>query len=487
MGVRTVNIARRMKYSTVVRRQRRAARVALYGSLSVVLLLLIVLVTLVLPAFRPQVDQAWAEVDFAQLPEVQLLQAYTRIDTSPITGSELAGARFLAENLETAGISAHIERLGEKGANLWAILEGDNPQALGLHNHIDVSPIRKPEGWDFPPFAGEIVPPHIYGRGVFDMKSVAVAQLHALLELKRSGRRPRRSVIFLATGSEEVGSELGTRWILRQHPELVERFWAVLTEGGVVEPLTQREIKYWGIEFSQKRFANAWVCSSNRQRLEALRRDIAESRESGWDLHLTPEVDRFLADYAGTRTREDYRRLLTDAWRTLHDPSEFRQLPNYLRSLFRNEIVAFPVEEDPREGYRLRLVFHLLPAADLAQVREKLLPGWMTHGLAVTFEAPLGSAAASPVEHPAFRTLQSVLEEAHLSARVGPYFLPWSATDSRFFRAVGIPSYGFSPFLIFATDTYRADTANERMGLPGFVEGVRLYRQALQRLAADNR
>ncbi len=476
-----------MKYSTVVRRQRRAARVALYGSLSVVLLLLIVVVTLVLPAFRPRVDQAWAEVDFAQLPEVQLLQAYIRTDTSPATGSELEGARFLAETLEAAGIPANIERLGDKGANLWAILEGDDPQALVLHHHIDVSPIRKPEGWDYPPFAGQIVPPHIYGRGVFDMKSVAAAQLHALLELKRSGRRPRRSVILLATGSEEVGSELGTRWILRRYPELAQRFWAVLTEGGVVEPITQKEIKFWGIEFAQKRFADVWVCSSSRERLQALRRDIAESRDAGWEPDITPQVERFLATYAETRTREDFRRLLTDAWHTLHDPSELRQLPDYMRSMFRNEIVAFPVEEDPREGFRLRLVFHLLPGADFEEVRDRLLPSWMIHGLDVTFEAPLGSSDASPVEHPAFRALQSVLKEAYPSAPVGPYFLPWSATDSRFFRQAGIPSYGFSPFLIFTTDTYRADAANERMGLPGFVEGVRLYRQALQRLAADNR
>ncbi|MEE8137539.1 MAG: M20/M25/M40 family metallo-hydrolase [Thermoanaerobaculia bacterium] len=476
-----------MKYSRLVRRQRRAARAALYGSLAAILLLFTLVVTLVLPALKPRIDQSWSEIDFSRLPEVELLQEYTRIDTSSDTGSEFEGASFLAARLGAAGIPAHIERLGERGANLWAILEGEDPRALVLHHHIDVFPVRHPELWDYPPFDAVIDPPHIYGRGVFDMKSVAAAQLHALLELRRSGVRPKRSVIFLATGSEEAGSELGSRWILRQHPELVERIWAVLTEGGVVEPIRREEIKFWGIEYAQKRFANVIVCSDRRQRLETLRSDLAEWRDSNLELALTPEVDRFLQLYAATRQHQVFRRLLTDAWQTVHDPTEFRRLPAYLRSMFRNEIVAFPIEEDPLEGYRLRLIFHLLPGADFEQVRARLLPEWMTHGLSLSFEAPLGTAQASPLEHPVFRTLQSALEEAHPSARVGPYFLPWSATDSRFFRAAGIPSYGFSPFLIFATDTYRADTSNERIGLPGFVEGVRLYGEVLRRLVADNR
>ena len=41
----------------------------------------------------------------------------------------------------------------------------------------------------------------------------------------------------------------------------------------------------------------------------------------------------------------------------------------------------------------------------------------------------------------------------------------------------------FSPFLIFTTDTFRVDGTNERIGLPGFVDGVALYVQTVERLA----
>ena len=428
-----------------------------------------------------KLDRSWTEVEWAELPEVRMLQEYVRVDTTPETGSELAGARFLAERLEAAGLETHIERLGDRGANLWAVLEGRRSEALVLHNHIDVYPAEDAEEWKHPPFAGVIDPPHLYGRGVFDMKSVSVAQLHALLALVASGRQPERSVIFLATGSEEVGSELGTRWVLARHPELVSRFWAVLTEGGIVEPVTREEIKYWGVEFAHKRFAEGWVCSGRREPLETLHEYLGEHRGSV-DAVLTPEVAAFAGHYAPSRQHRGYRRRMADLAATVDHPSRVAELPPYVAAMLRNEVVALPVQEDPGGGYRMKLIIRLLPGVELDSVLPELLPEWATHGLALTVRPARGTAHGSPLDHPAYTGLVEAIEESYPAAVVGPYFLPWNATDSRFFRAAGIPSYGFSPFLIFATDTFRVDATNERIGLPGFVDGVALYVRAVERL-----
>lgn len=473
------------KYSPFERKRRLAARAALYGAFVFLMVVLAAASALLRPVYKRYEPPFWEGVDYAQLPEVQLLQEYVRIDTSTSTGSELAGARFLAEQLEAAGIPAHIEQLGERQANLWAILEGEDPRALVLHSHIDVYTVDDPDAWDFPPFGGVIELPYLYGRGAFDMKSIAIAQLEALRAVAESGIKPKRSIIFLATGSEEVGSELGTRRILDQHPELAGRFWAVLTEGGVIEPLELDEVKYWGIEFAQKQFATAWACADSRERLEELRQEIRAAADSVEELRVNPATEVFLEAYGPSRTREDFRRLLAEPEETARQPTEFRRLPKYLKALFRDELIAFPVEEDPEGGYRLRLMFHLLAGSDFAEVRRRLLPGWMTHGVALTVEEPLGTPAASPLDHVIYRTLHDSLEASLPGTRVGPLLLPWTATDSRFFRTLGIPSYGFSPFLIFATDTYRVDTLNERIGLPGYVEGVRIYKEVIQTLAHD--
>lgn len=468
---------------------RASARWALWGSLVATLAATAILGRLARPAaFRLeaaaiQKDQAlWQGIDFEQLPEVKLLQEYVRIDTSHPDPDEVAGAEFLAARLGALGVASTIERMGERRANLWAFVEGESPEAIVLHNHIDVEPAADLEGWRYPPFGAVVDGPWIYGRGMYDMKSLTVAQLAAVEAVVRSGRKPKRSLLFLATSSEELGSDTGTRWILARHPELVARMSAVLTEGGVVEALGPNAVKYWGIEFAQKRFGRLELCSSDRGRLESLRSVIFETCKSDPRPAVSAPVRRFLEAYAGTRGLESYQRLLAEPERLVADPARFAQLTGFMQSLFRDEVVAAPVAEEPDGSFRMLLSVHLLPDSELAAVVAELLPDWKTFGVGATVPTEAGARTASPVDHPVFRSLAESVRAAHPEAPVGPYFLPWTATDSRFFRARGIPSYGFSPFLIAVTDTLQIGLPNERMQLPGFVAGVRLYREAVARL-----
>jgi acetylornithine deacetylase/succinyl-diaminopimelate desuccinylase-like protein len=461
---------------------RKKRRITLYGTLAIVVGLLLTLTWILSRPTSLDKDQEWTQIDYASLPEVELLRRYIQVDTSPTTGSELAGAEFLAAELEKMGITAHIERFGDSGANLWAILEGESPEALVLHNHIDVYPVRQPERWLHEPYAGELDQAWLYGRGAFDMKSVAATQLLAIKDLMDLGRKPKRSVIFLATGSEERGSELGTRWILEQHPELSKRFWAVLTEGGVVEPISRTTIKYWGVEFSQKRFAHGYFCAETQEELAELGRAILDWGSVAEELLLVPEVELFARAYADSRDDDLYRTVLANPRRALVRADEFAQLPPYLKSLFRNEAVPIPPEADPEGGYRMRIIFHLLPGQELESTMERLLPPWLLHGTTLTLGEPLGATSASSPDHPVYKALTAAVLRAYPDSRVGPYFVSWSATDSRFFRENGIPSYGFSPFLIFSTDTLRVDGPNERISLPGYMSGFELYRDAVREI-----
>ena len=424
--------------------------------------------------------EKWAETDYLSLPEVQLLREYVRIDTSPATGDEIAGARFLADRLKKAGIPSRLEVVGERKANLYALLEGKDPRPLVLHNHIDVEN-AKPEEWFHPPFEAVVEAPWIYGRGVFDMKSVAIAQLLAMIDLKESGKPLARSVLFLATSSEERGSRLGVRRLLAEDPEGVRRFWAILTEGGVVEARARDEIKFWGTEIGQKRYVDLLVCAPDKEPLEELRTTLRETGYTVTDLKVVPEVREVLKSYAATRDRGDLRDLLENPDATIRDADAFRKLPAYLQSFFRNEAVPFKVQEAPGGGWQLLIKIHLLPGAKLEEEMPKLVPEWMLAGLSYTLDEP-PAVASSSTAHPAYRAITETLEEHYPDAPMGPYFLPWTATDSRFFRAAGVPSYGFSPFLIMNTDTLQVDKANERFALPGFVEGVGLYRDVVRRL-----
>lgn len=465
------------------RRRRAAARAALYGSLILVGGITWLLVSWLNRPLEGTVLERWAETDYRSLPEVQLLRGYVRIDTSEATGDEIEGARFLAARLEKAGIPSRLEIVGEGKANLYAMLEGEDPRPLVLHNHIDVENV-KPEEWFHPPFEAFIDPPWMYGRGVFDMKSVAIAQLLAMIDLKESGLPLERSVLFLATSSEERGSRLGVRRLLAEEPERVRGFWAVLTEGGVVEARARDDIKFWGTEIGQKRYVDLLVCAAEREPLDELRATLREIGHTETDLRIVPEVREVLKTYAATRDRGDLRELLENPDATIRDAAAFRKLPAYLQSFFRNEAVPFQVREAPGGGWQLLIKIHLLPGARLEEELPKLVPPWMLAGLSHTLDEP-PAVASSSTAHPAYRAIVETLAEHYPDAPTGPYFLPWTATDSRFFRSAGVPSYGFSPFLIMNTDTLQVDKANERFALPGFLDGVKVYRDLVRRLVLD--
>lgn len=471
-----------MRYSRpLVRKHKKLARALLY--LSPILLWLVA--TEALETMHDMgIDSSWSEVDYEEYESFRIFRDYLRIDSSYPDGNEIPAAEFLAEKLRDAGFEVHLERLGARNANLWTVLEGDDPRPLVLHNHVDVDPVEMPERWRHPPFEAVYDPPFVFGRGAFDMKSVAVAQLMVMLDLKRSGVRPQRSLFFLATGDEERDSFLGTQRLLRQHPAWHDEFWAVLTEGGAVEAVSIEDPKYWGTEFQQKRFVDEWVCGSLREDLESLRR-LLHGRRSPRRLTQTARI--FFPLYASSRRLETPRELLADPSTLLArlrsrfgDHPDPNQFPPLLEAMVRDEIHAWPVDKAPGGGYRFRLIYHLLPDSDFASVREELV-GNLLEGDTTRVVEIHPPVPPSPIDHPLFRTIDRTMADRYPGAEHGPLFVPWSATDARFFRAAGIPSYGFSPFLILSAEARALLGANERIPAPAFVEGVDLYGEVVRR------
>ena len=471
---------------------RNCARAALYLSLvasGLALKLLLVVAHPAVPAEMKKIEALqglWSGVDFLALPEVQLMREYIAIDTSE-PNAEIPGAEFLAGHLAAAGLEPHIERMADGHANVWAFVEGEDPKAIVLAGHIDVEPAEGEGVWEFPPFGGAIDGPWMYGRGMYDMKSLTIAQLLATIDVAQEsakrGRKPKRSILFLATSGEETGSLTGTRWILRAHPELVARMGVVLTEGGVVEATAADQVKYWGIEFAQKRFTEVVFCSADADKLKALRDLLKKYDATDPVIPVSPPVALFLSHYGPTRGLGNLQAWLANPQATLRNRPVFDRLTPFMKALFRNELALFPIQADPTGGFRLRLFLHLLPEADRDAVLAELLPESVTLGMTYTIGEDLGSRQPSPVDSADYLALERAIRERYPDVVVGPYFLPWTATDSRFYRAAGIPSYGFSPFLVTVTDTMGIARANERMPLPGFVEGVAIYRQLVRNLA----
>ncbi len=418
----------------------------------------------------------WHDMDFQALEEVQLLQEYISIDTT--SGNEIAGAEWLASLLRKHGLEPQVERLASGQANVWAIIEGKRPEALVLHHHIDVFP-ADPEEWDTPPFEGRIMGPLLVGRGSFDMKSYGVAQLLAFLDVASAARQPEYSLILLATADEETDSRLGADWFAREHPDLIGRFWAVLTEGGANESFEEGIVRYWGVEVGQMRLVRIIACAPTRRRLEELAADL--DRIPAGAITVLPAVSQTIQSLAPHRRSPGHVLAMSDPDALDRDRWRVDRLPEFLRLLVFEHIQLLGfADSDP--GYKMGLLAWLRPGrsdAEAVAAVERLLPPNLTSGVEFSVEVFPGPDP-SPTDHPVYQALTTRL--ARRGGDAGPYFLPRTLTDSRQFRGAGVPSYGYSPFAFVAAGLGGKDRVNERILLTSYVEGVADYRATVHEI-----
>lgn len=82
---------------------------------------------------------------------------------------------------------------------------GSDPKAkpLVISGHMDVVE-AKPSDWQRDPFTAVVENGYLFGRGASDMKLDGTMAIAALIELKRSGYKPRRDIIIEFSGDEET-------------------------------------------------------------------------------------------------------------------------------------------------------------------------------------------------------------------------------------------------------------------------------------------
>lgn len=112
--------------------------------------------------------------------------------------------------LQTAYPTAHAAMTRDEVASrtlVWTWAGTDRGLApIVLMAHQDVVPVTPgTEGdWKYPPFAGTVAEGAVWGRGAIDDKGSLVGIFEAIETLAKQGFRPKRTVIVVSGGDEEV-------------------------------------------------------------------------------------------------------------------------------------------------------------------------------------------------------------------------------------------------------------------------------------------
>ena len=425
----------------------------------------------------------------------EALVAYLRIDTTNPPGNETAGATFLRDYLVKAGITARLIGEDPKRQGVYARLEANpksNEKALILLSHIDVVP-ADPSEWTQPPFSGARSGGYIWGRGALDTKSLTVAQMAAVIDLRRRGAKLKRDVIFLAVPDEELGGVLGAKRFLDQYPELFAgAAWAV-NEGGGNETAVDH-VLHWGIEVHQK--VPLWL----RITVDAagghgsgapkgggapakLVRALAAIDQIETPYRMTPSVARMIAAGGAIRPGPKGERL-----RRIREPLDVayieKEAPRAIQNLLRDTITITRLQAG--------LAVNAVPMRAMAEVDVRLVPDSDPAPMLERIRKAAGTGATVEVIHagepspesPAtgelYETIAAAMRDAEPGSTVAPIAVS-GASDSRYLRMKGITTYGVLPFKINYYDADSIHSADERIRAAFFEDGVLLMRDIVRR------
>jgi len=411
---------------------------------------------------------------------VALLAEYLRIDTSNPPGDCRGAAELLCGTLREAGLSP--VRFGAKPEkpNVLCHVGGTEEPGLVLIHHMDVVPARAQE-WSVPPFSAQERDGFLYGRGTLDTKGLGAAHWCAALRAAKNGIL-RRKLFLVANADEEVGGGEGAEYFVRNLPFPLGAAYA-MNEGGV----GVRDVFGEGGKFF---LLNMWEKGPVWMKLFAAGRAGHGSRPSAKD--APARLARAMARVAEHREPPRLTEPVRDMLRVLRakghlelDADSLRGGPDETAAL--DALGAHFPEIDPllRNTFAVTTLAagfkpNVIPAAAEGTVDARIVPGEEPEAVAdrvralvadldVSVEVLFAEKPNGSPMGPLYGAMEAAVLAVHPDATVVPYMCT-GFTDSRFFRSIGIPTYGLMPLLLPREEHGKIHGVDERIPVAGIGE-----------------
>jgi len=418
----------------------------------------------------------------------EIYQELVEINTSQSVGDTYAAAKAMAARLQAAGFDAadvQTFETGPKRGNLVARLRGTGKRKpLLLMAHIDVVEARR-EDWTTDPYKLVEQDGYFYGRGTRDDKFMAAAFVSNLVRYRKERFRPDRDIILALTADEEISDRFnyGINDLIKNHRALIDAELALNEGGGVA--LLEGKPRYVSLQASEKLYQSFWLevlnsggHSSQPSKENAIYRLSAGLTRLGqldFPIHLNETTRVYFQTFAtltGGQEALDMKAILAPT-PDAEAAARLSTRPAYNAQL-RTTCVATRLEGGHADN--------ALPQLARAMVNCRILPGETVEQVQATLVKVLAddqiTVKADRLDTPSqpsplTRELMSVIERQAKKFWPGAPILPVmsaGATDGRFTRNTGIPTYGHSGLASNILDN-RAHGKDERVSVKAFYEG----------------
>ncbi|HZO25838.1 MAG TPA: M20/M25/M40 family metallo-hydrolase [Chloroflexota bacterium] len=421
------------------------------------------------------------EWDAVRDEAAQTLSAYVKLDSSHPVGRTVETAGLMAEKLAAEGITSKVyETPDPNKVNLVARLSAKDPvgKPLLLSSHMDVVQAVA-EDWTFDPYSGEIANGYIYGRGAMDDKGMGIMNLMTLLLLKRNDVELSRDVVVLYTCDEEIGSPLGAQFMVENHfADLDPAF--MLDEGGQGAKEFYSAGDAFEIVVGEKK-----IC-----RITMTARAEPGHGSQPWDEAATHRLTRAVARVLATAPEDRECAPVAEMIRRLGGEKAREEIARHRskRPLLHDTIALTMMEA----GYKINIIpekasmsfdCRLLPDTDASAFVSNVQQIVNDEGVAFDVEWPDAAPSMAPVENPLFSAIEQACL-AYLPAALPVPTICVGGTDARFFRQLGIPSYGLVPAMYTGEDMKGFHGIDERLSVENLLLGTKIVFDLTLRAAA---
>ena len=356
----------------------------------------------------------------------------------------------------------------------------------------------KREDWSLDPFRLTEKDGYFYGRGTGDDKAQAAIWIANLIRYKREGFKPDRDILVALTADEEGGGPYsGIIWLLKNHRNLIDAEFS-LNEGGHGESERGKKIVN-ELQASEKTYADFRLEVHNPGGHSSLpvpenaiyRLAAALERLSKFNFPLkTNEVTQAYFTQLAKIEKGPMAADLAKAGGSTRDAMERVAAANpSWNAMLRTTCVATQVEA----GHAL----NALPQLAAANINCRILPedsveevgktlGQVIGDTQVSIKAiPDPAAPASPLRPDLIKAMERVDDSLWPGVPMIPV-MSTGATDGKYLRQAGIPTYGVQGIFIDRDDV-RFHGRDERIPVQSFYEGQTFLYELVKTLSGPAR
>jgi acetylornithine deacetylase/succinyl-diaminopimelate desuccinylase-like protein len=436
----------------------------------------------------------------------EVYKELVEINTVDSVGSVTKAAQAMEKRFRAAGFPAKDIHLiippgkPTKGNLIVRYRGRGEGKPILLLAHLDVVAALRSD-WTIDPFVLTEKDGYFYGRGSGDDKSMASIFVANMLRDKKEGWVPARDVILALTADEEGGDANGVEWLLAHNKDLIDAAYA-LNEGGGGS-LRNGQPFLNSVQAAEKVPVNFTLSTSNR---------------GGHSSVPRPDNAIYqLVDGLAKVARYSFPVQLNEVSRTFFERTAALETPAMGAAM--RAIVAQPtdsaasaiISRDPRYNSMLRTTcvatrlsgghaYNALPQTATANVNCRIVPTQTPEevrdmlarvigdtAIHIASTVPIRERSGAPPSQLIAELMDPVTVITHdMFGEKVPVIpvMSTGATDGRFLRAAGIPTYGVSGLFGDPSDA-RAHGRDERMLVKSYFDGQEFLHRLVRQLAGS--